>query len=423
MELIMPRTCIICGAPANSREHIFPAALGGLRVNRGIYCETHNNGFSDLANVLVQQFGMWNALLGVRDRDRRPRVLNVATPEGEDVVVSAGRVRRVDTTSATEDGIHLQLTLGGPEGLPAIGYVTLTFFAHYFGDMARQDGLAPIKGFLQGQEENQFVWWESETTTRDLPTNPFPFGHTIILTTSAALGEARAVISLFQTLTFGVALGRVTEATDRTITVFIDPHADRQPLDTQERRTEAVELSIEPPQPMHAHLQRLIYEGHGQSLLQRLMARIERWHFENEMGRALLRLNAARGQQNDDRVREIGRVVEEEAARVYRIMHFVVRDLRKEMKDQPESQPILDILDIQIKLNDNGGNLSNDAQVHVQRVAANFVTELFERTLHEDIDMEYLWLLFSGGIGMRIATRVMVSPIVAALGGPQNWGD
>lgn len=262
-----PRTCIICGSAANSREHIFPAALGGMRVNRGIYCEAHNNGFSGLAEVLSQQFGIWNALLGVRDRERRPRVLNVATSTGDEVVVSAAGVRRTTPAADPEGGINIHHGFGGPEGLAAIGYVALTFFAHHLGDAARQDGLAPIKAFIQEQSENLFVWWESAITTQGLPANPFAFGHTIILTTSADTGEARALVSLFQTLTFGIALGHVIDAVDHTVTVFIDPHADRQPLDMQERRSDAVEIVIRPPEPMHAHLERMVYEGHGQELL------------------------------------------------------------------------------------------------------------------------------------------------------------
>jgi hypothetical protein len=137
--------------------------------------------------------------------------------------------------------MHLQFVLGGPEGLPAIGYVTLTFFAHYFREEARQSGLAGIKEFIQGQGDNTFVWWESDATTYGLPANPFEFGHTIILATSGAAGDATAVVSLFQCLTFGINLGRVESAADRTVVVFIDPHADHPPVDLQERISNTME--------------------------------------------------------------------------------------------------------------------------------------------------------------------------------------
>lgn len=116
----MPRTCIICGGPANSREHIFPAALGGLRVNRGIYCEQHNNGFSDHANVLSRQFEVLNAQLGIRDRDGQPRVARVTTRAGDEFIISGGQTRRVGAAPAdATTGIEFVQTFGGPEGLAA----------------------------------------------------------------------------------------------------------------------------------------------------------------------------------------------------------------------------------------------------------------------------------------------------------------
>jgi hypothetical protein len=36
----MAKTCIICGGRAGSGEHVFPAVLGGRRINNGIYCVT-----------------------------------------------------------------------------------------------------------------------------------------------------------------------------------------------------------------------------------------------------------------------------------------------------------------------------------------------------------------------------------------------
>lgn len=248
------RTCIICGEAANSGEHIFPAALGGRRINRGIYCGRHNNGFSRLAAALAEQLEMVNALLGVRpDHSDQPRVINVQSQTGEPLIVSTGVVRRADPSHAnSSERMQLQLTLGGPEGLPAVGYVALTFFAHYFRHEARQIGMEPLKAFIQGQGENDFVWWESDATTRSLPDNPFAFGHTVILMTSAATGEATALLSLFQCLTFGVHLGVVKDARDRTVTVFIDPHADHPPADIQETQRETLGFQMIKPEPMHA---------------------------------------------------------------------------------------------------------------------------------------------------------------------------
>ncbi len=65
----MTRTWIICGDSAGSQEHIFPAALGGRRTSKGIYCGLHNEGFSPLAAFLSRQLELLNALLSVRPID------------------------------------------------------------------------------------------------------------------------------------------------------------------------------------------------------------------------------------------------------------------------------------------------------------------------------------------------------------------
>ena len=44
----------------------FPCRIGGRRTNKGIYCGTHNNGYSPLAAALSTQLEAINALLGVR---------------------------------------------------------------------------------------------------------------------------------------------------------------------------------------------------------------------------------------------------------------------------------------------------------------------------------------------------------------------
>lgn len=61
----MSKTCIICGGATGSREHIFPAALGGRRTNKGIYCDKHNNAYSGLAGIIAEQLNFFNAQLGV----------------------------------------------------------------------------------------------------------------------------------------------------------------------------------------------------------------------------------------------------------------------------------------------------------------------------------------------------------------------
>lgn len=51
-----------------------PAALGGRRTNKGIYCDVHNNAYAGLVDELSRQLEAFNALLGVHpDRDAASR--------------------------------------------------------------------------------------------------------------------------------------------------------------------------------------------------------------------------------------------------------------------------------------------------------------------------------------------------------------
>ena len=85
--------CIFCGEEAGSREHTFPAALGGRRTNKGILCGPCNNGFSGLDAQLEQQLAVVNGLLGVRsDRAKAPKLASFTDDRGNPVGLdSAGK--------------------------------------------------------------------------------------------------------------------------------------------------------------------------------------------------------------------------------------------------------------------------------------------------------------------------------------------
>jgi hypothetical protein len=315
----MPKTCIICDQRAGSSEHVFPAALGGRRTNKGIYCGKHNRGFSHLAKIITQQLRSINALLVVRpDHKDSAEPFDYTSPEGERLVIFDGVVKRASPGAADSDrSLHVQLELGGPDGLRSIAYIALTFFAHHFQDYARHSGLDVVKAFLLGKGDNAFVWWESPDAAATLPQNPFPFGHTIVLMTSGSTQEATAFISLFQSLYFGIHLGTLSELTDKSVVVLIDPQAEKAPGDIEEHKHDAVVLPLLKPDPMHAHLERNIRKKVAQHSLQELLSKIERWKFDKDMAPVLLRLNAARELPPDRLVGEINTIIEEQTNRVY----------------------------------------------------------------------------------------------------------
>lgn len=84
--------CIYCGRDTGSKEHTFPAALGGRRMNKGILCGECNNKFSPLDDLLARQLGFLNGVIGVRrDRDDAPRPASVESADGPLTLDHAGK--------------------------------------------------------------------------------------------------------------------------------------------------------------------------------------------------------------------------------------------------------------------------------------------------------------------------------------------
>ena len=173
----MANTCIVCGQAAGSGEHVFPAALGGRRTNKNIYCTKHDNGYSGLVAALAGQVDVINALLGVvPDHSNEVKsVLARDVSSGEELRVSVKQASftapRVLSQEQTDTGtlmnmsfptreamrtwlaeqeakgvkvtplrkaeerpfylgeVHHQRQFGGPFGLGAVGYVSQTFLA------------------------------------------------------------------------------------------------------------------------------------------------------------------------------------------------------------------------------------------------------------------------------------------------------
>ncbi|WP_157717311.1 hypothetical protein [Pseudomonas fluorescens] len=276
-----PRNCIMCALRAKSSEHTFPAALGGRRTNRGIYCEKHNNSFGGLVARLEAELSMLNAALKIRP-DRKDAAKPFIYTQDETLYSLIGDTIEVylpppfDPSKVSEDGHyqlqapslevakrwiesnsseewifridqsgtsethyqiephHIRLRLGGPDLLQAIVYLAMTFFAHSFPTEARQAGINPIKALLLEDLENdkerlpeEVVWWDGRNTQDVVGESPFLFGHAVLVGISDKTSHAYAYISFFSCFSFGVDLGPVTpELEFRSVRSFIDPTAE-----------------------------------------------------------------------------------------------------------------------------------------------------------------------------------------------------
>ena len=298
-----PKTCIICGGPAGSREHPFPAIMGGRRMNKGIYCDTHNQGFGALVAVLGKQFEMLNAMLMVRP-DRRdapkpapltaedgsgyelagtklsmPKPPNLSTmglKKGDKVTVSVSdrkqfaewqKAQKKQGWEAQFSGegipgrtyvlapLNARLNFGGIEAFQAIAYLALTYFAQYFPVEARDADRQALKdrlaldlntttGSAAWNALPPCAWWEKDNFDDLLSANPFPFGHTIAVGVSKEDKNAYAFFSFFSTFTYGVDLGPVQSGIAGMHTVYINPLAESPPDDIKEIFTPNFSLKL-----------------------------------------------------------------------------------------------------------------------------------------------------------------------------------
>jgi hypothetical protein len=407
----MARNCIICGGRTGSGEHIFPAALGGRRRNKGIYCGEHNNGFSPLATILSDQLGAINALLSVRpDHSDTPRRFVIDGSDGENFALSGNEIwlrqpRIIEETetnssrevtmkfgseqqlqqwlaeqrqagmdiriTSREEGRYftevapIRLTLGGPDGLRAIGYVALTFLAHNFPDQARQAGVSEFKNFVQGTTEEQFVWWDTPDAGRGLPENPYRFGHTIAIGVSAERGEAYARVSLFSTLNFAAYIGAVDAESNRTVITHIDPHAERAPDDMTVLSQDALTIEVNRPSSLTTNLGAMIVSGRAQENLQLLFNRISEWLLECAMRPVLEELSSIRNLGESDRSAKIKAIVDKQDQRVLKLMQYVVGGLRSRFSSSPQFISLSSALDALVATDPNSvtglSQTTNDA--------------------------------------------------------------
>lgn len=311
----MARTCLVCGGPAGSAEHIFPASLGGRRTNKGIYCTAHNNGYSDLAARLTEQLEFFNAQLGVvHDRTRKVRParmtevatgqalrmtdqrLSFAVPDtvepGEHQLAFTSkaeaeawrerqRAKGIEVTfgEATEPTEYhpgttrTHIELGGAEGLRAIGYVGQTFLACAFPAIARSKAVQPFIRHTYCGEGDARVWWDFDAPALE-PASPFAFGHRIVVGVDAVARVAYARISLFSAFDYAMTFGPVDQANSVARIYDIDPLAPHAPADLIETAVSRPPRAPEPPPSQAEALRRELESGGATSRFEGLQRRI-----------------------------------------------------------------------------------------------------------------------------------------------------
>jgi hypothetical protein len=458
----MAKTCIICGGATGSREHIFPAALGGRRTNKGIYCGTHNGAYSGLASTIKNQLALFNAQLGVigdhadertsvtmtdvasgepieldhvETRFKGPPRISETVVEGQKVTqarfssqkeaddwISAQRAKGISVqivgkpTKATYHlgTAHIQLKLGGTtEGMQAIGYIAQTFLAHYFPDIARLPELRAFKDYTLLNQGDGLVWWDFEPPD-DLPPNKFQFGHRIVVGQNATHGSVYARVSLFSALNFAVLLGSVTTDSSRAVITDMNPLAQSPPDDIYTWSESAAKSAVSKPKELSASLSSAIESGKAQGCLNELMRRISDFQLEAAARTILEKTSDAATTSQPDRERLFAQLVASRSQRVLQLIQSAAKDC-KARASTPIEHAIADGLERASALDPNS---ANGLTVEATRALAIASAALAKR-MREDfeaglLDLDRLKMLIGGGPGMHVVAAAIAEALTGA---------
>ncbi len=423
----MANSCIVCGQAAGSGEHVFPAALGGRRTNKNIYCTKHDNSYSSLVAVLANQVDVFNALLGVIP-DHSTDVKSVVGQEistGEElrlsVKASSFTTPRVLSRETAEHGelinmafptheamqewiaeqkakglavmplekprleryfindFHLQRRFGGVCGLGAVAYVTQTFLAQAFPELARSGNVAQFIAYTQaiaavaqlpgGCDEptgsppppkfeaarqtldealkpwngQAPVWWDFNSQPDATP-NAFDFGHRVTVGVDATDGQIFGRFSLFSSIHFSMRFGTASAGVlTKTVTVDIDPMAAHPPSDIKRVEAPTAIARVEVPEQPTAGLHAAIVNKSQEEAFTQLMRKIEAHSLAKTAAKMHTALAAYPTLPEFEGELLVNRVIDEQAQRVLNITRWVIRNFDMSLPEDVRStlSPIL----------------------------------------------------------------------------------
>jgi hypothetical protein len=463
----MAKNCIICPRRNGSREHTFPATLGGRRTNKGIYCGLHNERFSPLVSILSQQLIAINAMLGVwPDHSDRPSRLVTENPaDGQKYVVSGQNIEFAEPRVLNHDemsdqtyqrkmsfsserqlqdwlaeqrkaGVEVKilgrgpsgnafftqpypvrLSLGGAEGLRAIGYLALTFLAHHFPNVARQRGLRAFKNYVCEKSSEQLVWWDFDACQDDSRLkNPFSFGHRIVVGLSAKRQEAYARISLFSTLDFAVQIGPARVDRDQTRITFINPLADHPPDDIREVKVDEALAPVFRPASLTGGLQQAIQDGKAEERFRTLLRRIFDWLLDNTVEVLLPKINATRAAPVRTRHQQLRQLLQGHEQRIFNLLQLGISGLKAHLAANPATATVASALDCLVASDPNSlTGITKETACALELGVVSLIAHMNELLEGRELTAEDLKLLLAGGPGAAIVTEAATRPLMMLL--------
>ncbi len=497
----MANTCIVCGQAAGSGEHVFPASLGGRRTNKNIYCTKHDNSYSKLVEELANQLDFLNALLGVIP-DRSDEVKSVLArdrhtgeelrlsvkkssltesrvisqhPEGAGVRMEMSfpdreamkrwlaeqQANGIDVTPLHKpeeqpyflSEVHHRSHFGGPCGLGAVAYVTQTFLAQAFPELARSGDIenfiaytqaiaavARIRGGCGAHTEGAAdpkleaarqtleaalvpfagkipVWWDFDPQPETRP-NAFEFGHRVTVGVDAEDGQIFGRLSLFSSIHFGMCFGTASAAVEtKAVTVDIDPMAAHPPDDIQTVPSASAIARVRSPTQPTASLAAALANNTQEVALTDLVRRIEAYSLAKVAAKMHVELAAYSTLSSVEGDLLIARVVDEQAQRVFNMVKWLLRDYKPRLPADllPALGPSIDSMMARDPNSANG--LSPMANATLALAKGALVTQIREDIKSGRLDRRRLEALMGEGPGAAVIGEIILAPVVAALAG------
>ena len=457
----MAKNCIICGNPTGSREHIFPAALGGRRTNKKIYCDVHNNMYSGLAVIISDQLSLFNALLGVvgdHASETKP-VTMTDLSSGKRVELTNTLIRYTDPQIISQEAmensiikkmsfssrkeaedwvheqrakgfdvqmigqgekskrhintIHTKIALGGTEeGLRAIGYIAQTFLAHYFPAVARQPEIQGFKDYTLKNYGSDFVWWDFEPPN-DLPKNNFPFGHRVIVGLNKDNSSAYARVSFFSTLNFAVHFGTLPVEASQSVITDIDPLAKSPPNDIYFWNEDAAKSPVFVPENLNSSLAEAINSGKAESCIGELIQRLVDYECQMAASYILSKIVDAGNLSQSDRDNLFEEIISSESQRVFNLMTYVANEYKNNAIKQYELH-ISSLLDRTVALDAESANgLTEEASRYLEIACKALKEQMIADYVAGVLDQDRMEMLIGGGLGAGIVGKAIFQTIMS----------
>lgn len=439
------RTCIICGGKAGSREHIFPSALGGRRISKKIYCETHNNELGKYVNPLIDVLGLFNSTISVKaDRGNIPKPFCISSSDGTEYLMVGEKFSLAPPRISPEDfgkeiqlsfsseeeftswvksqkkqglkielvkkgkekskifteSFHKKLEIGTDDFKLANLYLAITFLAYFYPEIAKQEGLNKAKQkLIESKVSDDFFNWVNPNKLPFLKDYNLQNKHLIAIGINSREKKANAIICFFGNLCLSINIGRIESEISETKLAIIDPLAEHagENYDFKEITLIDKELIQVSSDDSHTYLNQVI-KGEVENPIKNIILNAENYNLDSFFHKSVEDFIEIKENNSDILDDFIIGYVNNQKQRIFNLIKFLINDYLETQKNLPkEFTSILKEILESSNLTESGlTELGEAAQKIGQEVVAHEIKFLLQ---NNNLNKETLKKLFNSGEG------------------------